>query len=310
MKRSLFRRDLRFQQGRAAFSLVELLVVIAIVALLLSMMMPGLSLAREMARDARCKANMRQMSIAGTIYRTDFGYYLPRYISQTDSPLFNSGGGGYVPGVFGQPGLSLLRSGGYVQVKIGAAYSSGITYAGQRRNSISLCPSGQYFGPASSPGTMGYVLTPRTLTGLDPESRIQDGYEATVGGMDVQSYQLNNRFETTKTFVGVTNPVYVPVKRVDDSIPPSQMLMWAEYYYRDGVTHAYSPSMVDLKGVGPYASEPAPKYTYYRTPHGSLNSGNFSAVDGHVGNLTLNQLQAAYVAATYALSAKELPFTY
>jgi prepilin-type N-terminal cleavage/methylation domain-containing protein len=300
----------RPNRAPGAFTLVELLVVIAIVAVLASMILPSLSKAREVARDARCKANMRQMSVLATVYRSDWTYYLPRYISQTDSPLFNSGGGQYLPGNFGQTALSLLRSGGYLQIKAGVAYSSGVIYSAQRKNTISLCPSGQYFGPSTSPGTMGYVVLARSATGLDFETRIQDSYEFSTTGADVQSYQLNNSFLASQIFPGVANPVTVPVKKINESVPPSQMLRWAEYANRDGVTHGYAPSMNDLRGTAPYATEPWPKYSYFRTPHASYESGNYSALDGHVANFRLSQLQAAWAATTTTLAAKELPFTF
>jgi len=46
---------------RPAFTLIELLVVVSIVGLLVAMLLPSLSRAREMALDAHCKANLRQL---------------------------------------------------------------------------------------------------------------------------------------------------------------------------------------------------------------------------------------------------------
>lgn len=56
---------------RNAFTLIELLVVIAIIALLLALLMPSLSRARESARRAVCGSNLRGILQAVHLYAND-----------------------------------------------------------------------------------------------------------------------------------------------------------------------------------------------------------------------------------------------
>ena len=62
---------------RAGFTLIELLVVIAIIAILASLLLPGLAKAKEQGRSARCIGNVRQMTLALTLYVDDHVCYPP-----------------------------------------------------------------------------------------------------------------------------------------------------------------------------------------------------------------------------------------
>lgn len=62
---------------RAGMTLVELLVVIAIIVVLISLLVPGLNKAKEMAEAAKNSSNLKQIAASTIIWAADHGSRLP-----------------------------------------------------------------------------------------------------------------------------------------------------------------------------------------------------------------------------------------
>jgi len=73
---------------RRAFTLVELLVVIGIIALLISILLPALSVAREQGNTVKCLSNMRQLAQAASMYTSQYkGHLVPGDLVDNSFPV-------------------------------------------------------------------------------------------------------------------------------------------------------------------------------------------------------------------------------
>ena len=70
---------------RKAFTLIELLVVIAIIALLVSILLPSLSKARELARRTMCMTNLSAVGKQIHIYAAEYNGYTPPHSNNKDN---------------------------------------------------------------------------------------------------------------------------------------------------------------------------------------------------------------------------------
>jgi prepilin-type N-terminal cleavage/methylation domain-containing protein/prepilin-type processing-associated H-X9-DG protein len=66
-------------QRRRGFTLIELLVVIAIIAILAAILFPVFARAREAARMAACRSNLKQIATGFQMYAQDYDETMPPY---------------------------------------------------------------------------------------------------------------------------------------------------------------------------------------------------------------------------------------
>ena len=72
-----------------AFTLIELLVVVAVTAILVAILLPVYTSAREKSRQATCTSNMRQIGTAMMMYAADNAQCLPPYDTDIRVPVVN-----------------------------------------------------------------------------------------------------------------------------------------------------------------------------------------------------------------------------
>jgi prepilin-type N-terminal cleavage/methylation domain-containing protein len=137
---------------KTAFTLIELLVVISIIALLVSILLPALSGARDQARMAVCSVHVSGMGKAVAIYATDSKDLLPSQgiNSLTRQPsvpwLDNQNVGNFHP-YWGYPDYKIEAAG---PAEIGHLYVTGQLEVG---SNIVFCPSFHGNGSGGYNGT-------------------------------------------------------------------------------------------------------------------------------------------------------------
>ncbi len=151
---------------RAAFTLIEVLVSIAVIAIMISLLIPGLNKAQETARRVACASSLRQFGYGISTYAEDSKDRLP------PSGYFPEGWGGASRSATGEPDQMLI-----VRVaEAGLAYKDHILWDGLGR---------LFYAGYLAPGKVFYCPSHR---GQHPFSKYMKLWGASKGEI-VSNYQ-------------------------------------------------------------------------------------------------------------------------
>jgi prepilin-type N-terminal cleavage/methylation domain-containing protein len=206
---------------RRAFTLIELLVVIAIISVLVALLVPAVQQAREAARRAQCKNNLKQIGLALHNYHDAYTCLPPTVCIR--------------PGDFGQWSAQARLLPYLDQANLQNLINFSLPYAGQpdvpkTRIPVYLCPSeindraslrdgiDQYpLNYAANQGTW-LVFDPiggaKSLGAFMPNGRLRaadfaDGMSNTLGFAEVKTFQPNVKGGSSPPPISPTDPAAV-----------------------------------------------------------------------------------------------------
>ena len=72
-------KGMAVKRKKSAFTLVELLIVLGIIAILVSLLIPALTMVRKMAKETQQKAQITTIELAIVAFKNDYGDYPPSH---------------------------------------------------------------------------------------------------------------------------------------------------------------------------------------------------------------------------------------
>ena len=151
------------RRSRRGFTLIELLVVIGIIAVLIAILLPALTTAREAGRRAVCLSNVRQLTAATLMYLNDNHQVLP------DAGSTNSFETPVSPVAEHKPEWTTLGPDSYVLPSIGSLLAR------------YLDPSGRSWRCPSAPDDSFTLVYPNPFDGFSSPSEFRPNYNYMSG---------------------------------------------------------------------------------------------------------------------------------
>lgn len=200
---------------KRAFTLIELLVVISIIALLLSILMPGLSKAKRQAQVVVCSANEHNISVAANTFKASYGRLAVAY-RRSGSAYPNSRE--CLPWMI-QEDENYMSNGQWKE--FGTPFQTWMDM-GADRNTW-LCPSQRWLGYANWTGDHTKIKMWKEYFAPDPPvfepycgyiTRVTIAY---IGGVDMAENSYNTLFSNVK-------PRTKFMEKNDDKNPSSRVM--------------------------------------------------------------------------------------
>jgi prepilin-type N-terminal cleavage/methylation domain-containing protein/prepilin-type processing-associated H-X9-DG protein len=267
------------------FTLIELLVVIAIIGVLVGILLPAMSFAREQSRRAVCLARVRTLSTAVNVYSVDFKT-LPDAVQHNLRSGYSPNGRGNPLPVGSPLNESTFGAGARVLPSIGYAIQD---YTGEKQENWS-CPS-------APPINQNIQADGSLLPGYKVRGLVNRGENPLIGMAPTDQWYPNYFYMSTKTYYTsappggpfaawrpdqwfIRNIAGLPVDRLQtfSGAPPSQVVA-----FLDEKSLFHQPFKKDVYDLAP--GETDNFFGNYAFIDGHAESRKYRTLDGYLGQL-------------------------